>query len=700
MTNVVVTENTVTNVVEVQIGGSIGPVGPTGPTGSTGPTGPTGAASTVAGPTGSTGLTGPTGPTGAASTVAGPTGPQGNTGSTGASGPTGPTGSTGLTGSTGPTGPIGATGDASTVPGPTGPAGSTGSTGPTGPTGAASTVAGPTGPQGNVGSTGPTGPTGADSTVAGPTGPTGATGLTGDTGPTGPQGEQGIQGIQGDTGPTGPQGIQGVAGPTGPQGEQGIQGIQGDTGPTGPTGSTGATGDTGPTGPQGIQGIQGEVGPTGPTGSTGATGATGDVGPTGPTGAQGIQGEVGPTGSTGSTGPTGPTGATPTGAVTGIDSIATPDYIDFDVTNAAAPQTARLGWDSGEGTLVLGLKGGNVNMPLGEMIYNMCYNGTGSTIAKGSVVYISGGQGQRPSITLARADSDSTSARTFGVVAEAIANGAEGVVVEYGIVHGLDTSTYTNGQTLYLSGTTAGAVQTTKPVAPTHLVYVANVISVSSTAGRIFVKVQNGYELEEIHDVLITGPTGGQALVYDGASGLWKNTFAVGPTGPTGAVGPTGPQGDTGATGATGPTGPTGSTGSTGPTGPTGPAPDTSTYVTTTGTQTLTNKTLTGAILDASKSTVNTVSASAIDCAVGSYFIKTASGALTWTVTNVPASGAFSFLLELTNGGTGTQTWFSGIKWPGGTAPTLTTSGVDVLGFITDDGGTTWRGVALMTDSK
>lgn len=120
----------------------------------------------------------------------------------------------------------------------------------------------------------------------------------------------------------------------------------------------------------------------------------------------------------------------------------------------------------------------------------------------------------------------------------------------------------------------------------------------------------------------------------------------------------------------------------------------------TTDTQTLTNKTLTGAVLNASKSTVNTVSASAIDCSVGSYFIKTASGALTWTVTNVPASGAFSFLLELTNGGTGTQTWFSGIKWPGGTAPTLTTSGVDVLGFITDDGGTTWRGVQLMKDSK
>lgn len=145
----------------------------------------------------------------------------------------------------------------------------------------------------------------------------------------------------------------------------------------------------------------------------------------------------------------------------------------------------------------------------------------------------------------------------------------------------------------------------------------------------------------------------------------------------------------------------------------------------TTDTQTLTNKTiafasntLTGVAPLASptftgtatfattdalgpvRSNITAVAASAVDCASGNYFTKTASGALTWTVTNVPASRAFSFLLELTNGGTGAQTWFSGIKWPGGTAPTLTAAGVDLLGFITDDGGTTWRGVQLMKDSK
>jgi hypothetical protein len=98
---------------------------------------------------------------------------------------------------------------------------------------------------------------------------------------------------------------------------------------------------------------------------------------------------------------------------------------------------------------------------------------------------------------------------------------------------------------------------------------------------------------------------------------------------------------------------------------------------------------------------ITAVAASAIDCSAGNFFTKTASGALTWTFTNVPgATRSFSLLLELTNGGTGAQTWPAAVKWPGGTAPTLTTAGVDVLGFITDDGGTIWRGVALMTDSK
>lgn len=94
------------------------------------------------------------------------------------------------------------------------------------------------------------------------------------------------------------------------------------------------------------------------------------------------------------------------------------------------------------------------------------------------------------------------------------------------------------------------------------------------------------------------------------------------------------------------------------------------------------------------------VAASAIDCSAGSFFTKTASGALTWTFTNVPASRSVTVILQLTNGGTGAQTWPAAVKWPSGTAPTLTTSGTDVLGFVTTDGGTVWSGLVLGLDVK
>jgi hypothetical protein len=119
----------------------------------------------------------------------------------------------------------------------------------------------------------------------------------------------------------------------------------------------------------------------------------------------------------------------------------------------------------------------------------------------------------------------------------------------------------------------------------------------------------------------------------------------------------------------------------------------------------LSGGTMTGAITSLRETKV-AMAANDINLSLGNFFTKTVSTATTFTLSNVPATGqAVSFILELTNGGSGTVTWptvnaVSVVKWAGGTAPTLTTSGVDILGFYSHDGGTTWRGMMLSKDSK
>jgi len=92
---------------------------------------------------------------------------------------------------------------------------------------------------------------------------------------------------------------------------------------------------------------------------------------------------------------------------------------------------------------------------------------------------------------------------------------------------------------------------------------------------------------------------------------------------------------------------------------------------------------------------ITAVAALDIDCSLGNYFTKTINGASTFTVSNVPASRAYAFTLELTHT-SGTVTWFSGVEWPAGTAPTLTTGKTHLFMFVTDDGGTRWRASSLI----
>ena len=98
--------------------------------------------------------------------------------------------------------------------------------------------------------------------------------------------------------------------------------------------------------------------------------------------------------------------------------------------------------------------------------------------------------------------------------------------------------------------------------------------------------------------------------------------------------------------------------------------------------------------------TAVSLTGTAVDCEAGTYFYKTISGATTLTFTNPAATGKVSsFTLELTNPSTN-MTWPASVDWAGGSAPTLTTTGVDILTFLTRDGGTTWHGFLASANSS
>ena len=95
-------------------------------------------------------------------------------------------------------------------------------------------------------------------------------------------------------------------------------------------------------------------------------------------------------------------------------------------------------------------------------------------------------------------------------------------------------------------------------------------------------------------------------------------------------------------------------------------------------------------------SNISAMGANAVDCSAGNYFTKTITGATTFTFTNVPTGVAYTFTMEVTLNGSNAITWPTSVKWPADTAPTITDGKTQLFVFITDDGGTRWRGSSLV----
>lgn len=175
------------------------------------------------------------------------------------------------------------------------------------------------------------------------------------------------------------------------------------------------------------------------------------------------------------------------------------------------------------------LGSGNLAIQVGsaETLRQVVVNSTGSALTKGQVVYINGSNGTNVTISLAKADAELTSSKTLGLLADNINNGASGFVITEGILTGIDTSAATNvGDAVWLSSTVAGGlVFGASPAQPAHSVYLGVVSRKNANNGEILIKVQNGYELSELHNVLIpsAGLVNEDLLTWESTTSLWKN---------------------------------------------------------------------------------------------------------------------------------------------------------------------------------
>ena len=156
-----------------------------------------------------------------------------------------------------------------------------------------------------------------------------------------------------------------------------------------------------------------------------------------------------------------------------------------------------------------------------------CRNNSGVGLTAGAPVYIVSSSGTKPTVALADASSESTAARSLGLVVATVGNNADCMVRTHGVLTGVNTATLTEGAAVWLSETT-GQLTSTRPTQPAHGVFFGFCIKqAAGTAGILYINVINGQELEELHDVLITGapPAAGapRPALVRGTDGLWRD---------------------------------------------------------------------------------------------------------------------------------------------------------------------------------
>ena len=149
------------------------------------------------------------------------------------------------------------------------------------------------------------------------------------------------------------------------------------------------------------------------------------------------------------------------------------------------------------------------------------HNAEGTTLTKGTVVYLFGATGNVASVKRAYNTSDTFSSKTFAIVRDDIGVGQNGTVITQGVVDKLNLGSFTEGDIVWLDSI-PGQFTKNKPSAPYHQVFVGVVERANNGNGQLFIKISNGFELGELHNVSVNGQADNDVLYYQSSTKLWK----------------------------------------------------------------------------------------------------------------------------------------------------------------------------------
>ena len=198
------------------------------------------------------------------------------------------------------------------------------------------------------------------------------------------------------------------------------------------------------------------------------------------------------------------------------------DALQFRLAAGEAAEEGELAWNANDKTLDLGL--GVPTLQIGQEFMVRVLNNSGSTIANGAVITLSGASGSRPTAALADATVRQSSRATLGIATEAIANGNEGMVTVKGLVRGVNTAAFVAGWPLFLHASTPGAMQgPTSPPPPTSVVFLGVCLYQHATAGVMLVTLVTSPTLTELVDVDVSSPQTTDLLVYNAVANTFEN---------------------------------------------------------------------------------------------------------------------------------------------------------------------------------